>query len=301
MNEYDQLSWNNFKKNSSNKDITSATPFNRLIAHSKNFFIIAGYGAFTPGYLLIVTKKFIPSYAHLNENEHEELNFILKLLKENNKKKLNRKSAIFEHGMCACIGGLDRAHLHLMTIDKASSEKSLIKSINKSLYERKSGIKYIQFKNYKLENTHDINQFMENNQSNDDSEFKIVGKVLKIKNLKNLDEKKWPKNVKSHVRKGSHYIYFKTDFSKSSYLSTINFTTQFGRQIVYHNESLLNSTFNFKMNLIKKNNEFLEVWKWQNCKFEKNIIDTVNMTKLYLKDFQKKHSKEYKKFSFKIT
>ena len=31
--------------------------YNRLVAFTDNFFVIAAIGAFTPGYLMIVTKK----------------------------------------------------------------------------------------------------------------------------------------------------------------------------------------------------------------------------------------------------
>ena len=56
----DQLSWEEFLKESTKeKIITKVKPFNRLIAHSKNFFIVAGYGSFTDGYVLIITKDLI--------------------------------------------------------------------------------------------------------------------------------------------------------------------------------------------------------------------------------------------------
>ena len=39
----DQLSWEEFLKNSpKNKKINKVEPFNRLIAHSKNLFVISG-------------------------------------------------------------------------------------------------------------------------------------------------------------------------------------------------------------------------------------------------------------------
>ena len=38
-------------------------------------------------------------------------------------KEYKKKSVIFEHGMCACIGGLDRAHLHVMSVNDKTSEK----------------------------------------------------------------------------------------------------------------------------------------------------------------------------------
>ena len=33
------------------KIIKKVEPFNRLIAHTKNYFLIGGYGAFTEGYV----------------------------------------------------------------------------------------------------------------------------------------------------------------------------------------------------------------------------------------------------------
>ena len=66
----DQLSWEQFQIQSSkeNKPIKKISAFNRLIAHSENFFLISGYGAFTDGYILIISKEFIPSYGLMNNN-----------------------------------------------------------------------------------------------------------------------------------------------------------------------------------------------------------------------------------------
>ena len=50
----------------------------------------------------------------------------------------------------------------------------------------------------------------------------------------------------------------------------------------------------------KKNNEFLELWKWQNQKFEKNIIETVNFMKKSLKKFETKYEKEFEKFKIEV-
>ena len=117
----DQLSWINFfNESKKEKHIVKVKPFNRLIAHSKNYFLIGGYGAFTPGYLILIPKGFIPSFGLIEDKNLEELNFIIKLLKENISENLDRKSVIFEHGMCACVGGLDRAHLHIMSINTVS-------------------------------------------------------------------------------------------------------------------------------------------------------------------------------------
>ena len=57
----DQLSWDMFYKHSSTgpRFPKKISAFNRLIGHTKNFFIISGYGAFTPGYMILITKEFI--------------------------------------------------------------------------------------------------------------------------------------------------------------------------------------------------------------------------------------------------
>tara|TARA_B100001057_G_scaffold495577_1_gene594955 strand:- start:33109 stop:34023 length:915 start_codon:yes stop_codon:yes gene_type:complete len=297
----DQLNFEQFYKESKGvTDIKEAKPFNRMIAHSKNFFLISGYGAFTPGYIILITKEFVPSYALVHDEDLEELNFIIKLSKENINESYDRKSIIFEHGMCSCIGGLDRAHLHIMSIHKSSSEKSLKDAINKTLFDRKAGVKHIEFNGYKLENIHDITHFMEVSRNKKNTDFKVIGNILKFDDIKNLEEQKWPKNTLPHVNKGGHYVFFRSDYLNSSFLTTNNFQTQFGRQVVFENECKLDKTFEQMVDNRKKNNEFLELWKWQNQKFEKNIIETINSSKKSLKKFKTKYAKEFEKFKFEI-
>ena len=123
----DQLSWEQFRIHSkkAKRPLNKVSEFNRLIAHSKNFFLISGYGAFTDGYILVISKDFIPSYGLINKDDVNEVKFLIKLIKNFIKKKYDRKTLIFEHGMCACIGGLDRAHLHLMSVSKIPIKKIL--------------------------------------------------------------------------------------------------------------------------------------------------------------------------------
>ena len=65
----DQLSWEMFYKHSSTgpRFPKKISAFNRLIGHTKNFFIISGYGAFTPGYMIVITKEFIPSFSLIKD------------------------------------------------------------------------------------------------------------------------------------------------------------------------------------------------------------------------------------------
>ena len=283
IDSIDQLSWEKFYKESKNgpKFPKEISPFNRLIAHTKNFFVISGYGAFTPGYMIIITKEFIPSFSLITKDTFEELNILINLLKNFIIKKYNRKVATFEHGMCACIGGLDRAHLHLMSIPKNTFSGDLVKSINSTLESRKAGIKSILYKGYKLENKHDIESILQivKKKKSQNSEVKIEGKLFKLKDIKNLNHSKWPFIAHPHVLKGGHYVYFNSFMNESSFLTTHNFQTQMGREIIFKNECIKNKIF--KKNMEKKDS-FSEKWKWQNMVFEENIIETIKSAKTNL-------------------
>ena len=300
----DQLSWEKFYEES--QSIISLPKkikeFNRLVAHTKNFFVISGYGAFTPGYLLIISKDFIPSYGLIKKSDLGELNFIIKLIKETINQELNRNSVVFEHGMCACVGGLDRAHIHIMSVPKKTNKKTITNAINKTLYNRKTGIKYIEYKKYKLENQHDISHIYENLIINrkKDKDFKIMGKLFKIKDIKNLSIKKWPLLVSEHVKRGRHYVYFKSEFDTASFLTTYNFNTQFGREVVYNIELILNNIFKKKVKELNNKNINLNIWQWQHYTFEKNILNSMKVAKTGLIKLKKKYQNEFDLFDLKI-
>ncbi len=302
--ENDQLSWDKFYNEC--KDRTSIpskiNEFNRLVAHTKNFFVISAYGAFTPGYLLVVSKDFLPSFGLVEKDKHEELNFFLKILKEVINDEYKRNSVIFEHGMCACIGGLDRAHLHIMSVPRNTDEKSISDAIDITLYNRKAGIDYIEYNNYKLQNIHDINHIYEDliSKKEKDEQFKIIGKLLKKKDIQNLQVKKWPYITLDHIKKGGHYVYFKSDFEKASFLTTYSFETQFGRETVYQNELILNDEFRNKVEKLKKENQNLNIWQWQHYTFEEDIIETMKIAKNGLIKLKEKYIKSYNKFDLKV-
>lgn len=300
----DQLSWDEFFKTSSKRVgiPKKITEFNRLIAHTKNFFVISGYGAFTPGYLLIISKEFLPSYGLVEEDQLDEVNFLVKLLKNTISQELNRNSVVFEHGMCACIGGLDRAHIHIMSIPNETKKNHIETAINSTLYSRKAGIEYIEYNNYKLQNIHDINQIYEDLVSNEEknNEFKVVGQILKIADIQNLEVTKWPLITLNHIQKGGHYVYFKSDFVDSSFLTTNNFQTQFGREVVYHNELLLNKQFKIKVQELNNKNKNLNVWQWQHYTFENEILESMKIAKNGLSKLRDNFQNEYNKFELNI-
>ena len=300
----DQLSWDEFYKNSVNRKSIpkKVKEFNRLVAHSKNFFIISGYGAFTPGYLLIISKDFLPSFGLVEESQLNELNFLIKIVKEGIETELDRKSVVFEHGMCACIGGLDRAHLHIMSVPKNTSNETIKNSINTVLYNRKAGIEYIEYNNYKLQNVHDINHIYEDliSKKEKEKEFKIVGDIYKIRDIQNLPVIQWPLVTLNHIQKGGHYVYFMSDFHDSSFLTTNNFQTQFGREVVFENELILNSKFKNKVEKLLKKNPSLSLWRWQHYSFDKDILDSMNVAKKALNKIKDEYKDEFKDFEFKI-
>ncbi len=274
-NIQDALSWDLFLNGS--KKRSSYPPkkidlVNRLVCYTENFFVVGAIGAFVPGYLMVISKKLISSYALLEKKELDEFYWLTDQISKSIEKTYKKKVVLFEHGMCACVGGLDRAHLHIMPIDESSTDKNIVDAVNRVLSNRKAGINFVEFNNHKFENIHDINQIIE---SGDKSKYKINGKLLKFEDLQNLDFQNWPLSALDHVKKGGHYIFFKSPSKFSSFLTTENFQTQFGREVVY--EILMKKNFDFKKKTdqILKKNVYTNVWRWQEYFFNENIYKTM--------------------------
>ena len=73
----DILNWEKF--NTESKKLSKKLPtkvglYNRLIFHTRNFFVIAGYGSFVEGYILVISKQNISSFSHLNVDILNEFN-----------------------------------------------------------------------------------------------------------------------------------------------------------------------------------------------------------------------------------
>lgn len=273
----DVLSWNEFlKKTSEEKSypLKKIKLYNRLLAHTNNFFAIAAIGAFTPGYLMIIVKELIPSFSLINDEHLYELNWFIEALSKSVGENYDRQTVLFEHGMCACVGGLDRAHIHLMTVNKNVSNEIIKNSINKTLLNRRSGINSIEINGYKLENIHDIKTFLD---SGDSKSYKLNGKQLSYEDINNnLDIKNWPISARSHVKNGGHYVYFRTNSNNSSFFTNKNFQTQLGREIVYEIEIQTNPKFKNLTEEILKKNTYANIWQWQNYSFSENMLKTIN-------------------------
>ena len=273
----DVLSWDEFLKHANARVIYPPKEvglFNRLIGHTKNFFLISAYGAFTPGYVMLITKKLLPAMNMIPDSQLDEFKWLISKITYAISKTYDRDVIYFEHGMCACVGGLDRAHMHFMTVKKDLDHEKIIKNINKILLKRRSGISSVLVRGHELDNIHDITHIID---SFDTTDYKITGRQLwyeDICNDLNIDE--WPFSTRSHTKKGGHYVYFKTKDNRSSFLAARNFQTQLGRQILFQMELENNKELHdFYIKEISKNN-YASLWRWQDYSFEKNMLKTMN-------------------------
>ena len=273
----DQLAWDRFFDESSKRETYPPKKielFNRLVAYTNNFFLIAATGAFTPGYLMLITKKLIPAHSLIEEKHIDELKWLIEVISKAIRKTYNKETIIFEHGNCACLGGLDRAHLHIMTIDESIDDHLVKECINKTLISRKAGISSVEINGNKLENIHDIAEIMN---SSDSNSYKINGKQLLYEDIcSDFDINNWPISTKKHVQNNGQYVYFKTSSPSTSFLTDKNFQTQLGRQIVFEIEKETNNDIKNMSNEILKKNKYANIWKWQEFQFKENMFRTMN-------------------------
>jgi len=273
----DVLSWDKFLKHSKARVIYPPKKielFNRLIGHTKNFFLISAYGAFSPGYVMLITKELLPATSMIADSQLDELKWLISKTIYAIKKTYDRDVIYFEHGMCACVGGLDRAHLHFMTVKKNLDHEKIIKNINKVLIKRRTGISSVEVSGHKLDNIHDISHIMD---SFNTKNYKVIGNQIQYEDIRNdLNIDEWPVSTRPHTKKGGHYVYFKTKDNRSSFLTNKNFQTQLGRQILFELELENNKEMNdlYKTEIIK--NDYASIWKWQEFSFKENMLKTMN-------------------------
>ena len=273
----DQLAWNKFFDESSKRETYPPKKielFNRLMAYTNNFFVIAAIGAISPGYLMIITKELIPSISMVENKHIDELKWLIEVISKAISKTYKKETVTFEHGNCACLGGLDRAHLHIMTINEKADNDLITKCINQTLINRKAGITSVEINGSKLENIHDINEIMNSPESNF---YNVNGKQLLYKDICNgFDINNWPISTKKHVQNNGQYVYFKTSSPSTSFLTDKNFQTQLGRQIVFEIEKETSSDIKNMSKEILKKNIYANIWKWQEFPFKENMLKTMN-------------------------
>jgi diadenosine tetraphosphate (Ap4A) HIT family hydrolase len=268
----DVLAWDLFLTGSKNRNKLIpkiSTLDNRLIFETKNLFVVAGLGCFVPGYYLIITKSPYTSFAQLNDQEYKEYNWIIDKLSKKITFTYGKDSAIFEHGMCACAGGLDHAHVHVMPIPSDKIEKTFERSVNKVLRKRAAGINKIEFKNHIFNNVHDISTIINFNEN-----YKVIdGKLLVAKDLKK-NEFSFKENRNELLLK-QQYINFNLYGKNLGFCTDHYLGTQFGREMVYEIYLQSEGRNAEKFNQLARSNPTKLIWRWQDYMFEENIIKTM--------------------------
>ena len=89
-------------------------------------------------------------------------------------------------------------------------------------------------------------------------------------------------------------MYFKSDFHNSSFLTTNNFQTQFGREVVFENELILNSKFRNIAQKLNNKYQSLNLWRWQDYSFEKDILESMKIAKKALNKLKDIHKMNLK-------
>ena len=119
-NEFLNEKNNNFYKMYLQEEFEKNGLYSRIIAKTKNFYILPMVGPLVPGYLLVVPKKHYVSFAFQTESELREAQLIVKTIREIFRK-FYGTSVVFEHGaLSSCVKGgccSDHAHLHIVAVD----------------------------------------------------------------------------------------------------------------------------------------------------------------------------------------
>lgn len=264
----DQLDFAKFKKYS-HKKISSPTDYNRLIAHTDNFFIISGYGAFDVGYYLLIPKILYTSFGEIEKLHHKEINFWVEIIREFYLKKLNKNIFIYEHGMCGCLGGLDRAHLHLSPANLNIDKMSIIKIVNYLFEKRGVGLKKIKYNNVIIDNRYDIELIIKKSFN-----FEVIdGNLISSKDIIGKRKLSFPFGLYNFSENYTPYNFFY--HQEAYFLKDLDVSTQLGREITYYLNRYLN-----KSNLTKIEDEN---WKWQLKKNNKNIVKSIEKLLSFIK------------------
>lgn len=292
----DVLSWELFEKGASkrkNKIPNTCTLDNRLILATKSFFVVGGLGAFIPGYYLIITKNFYSSFAQLTNDEVIEFEWLISLLNKSLIDNYSKNSAIFEHGMCSCAGGLDHAHVHMMPVPKRINTQDLEEIIDKVLKKRSAGVHKIEFNNHTFDNVHDISSII-NFQNN----YKILeGKLLKFKDLKNFNDNF--SKIRNLLLSEEQYINFSIPSKDFLFCTKHYLGTQFGRELVSEVIYKFDENIRKLFSSLNRSNPTKLIWRWQDYNFENNILQTIKDLSLFVEKNKKdEHFKKYQVKNF---
>ena len=273
----DQLDFGKFYRYSK-KNIKKPSDYNRLIAHTDNFFLISGYGAFSIGYFLLIPKKLCSSFGEIEIKYSDEINYWINLITKFYNEKLEKDIFLFEHGLCGCLGGLDRAHLHLSPANKNISQSKIIEVVNQIFKRRGVGLKKILYNNVTIDNRYDIELII-----NKEFNYTITnGKFLNSKEIMKKIKMKFPLGLNEFSSAFKPYNFFY--HHNGSFLKDLDVSTQLGREISYNLNNLSESE-------TLKTGSDDSIWKWQIQKFNSNIVKSIKLFKKYLTEQNIKNKK----------
>ena len=122
--------------------ITKGNPIREehILYESENFFVVPGLGAFFDGYVMIVPKRHVMSFAELEEDEFEEFLQVLDDMKFILESIYKKKIFVFECGSGKNGGGkhatsIVHAHIHLSPTDMPVLKSVRESGINPGLIE----------------------------------------------------------------------------------------------------------------------------------------------------------------------
>ena len=272
----DVLSWDLFLEGFSKRKEFPPTEFglyDRLVAATRNFFCVVGVGAFRLGYLLVISKTLLPSMASMPDNSYDEFTWFLNTLRRVLERLYGSRVAIVEHGMCACVGGLDRAHVHIIPFPKDVSDFDICGATDAALIDRRAGIEGVVYDGYRFVNIHDIRQILE---SADPGDYTLEGVQLSFDSLNSpYSIQGYPGTLVNHIMTGGHYVYFDSGTLDSSFLTTVDLSTQLGREIVLRTSLSKDTDLATYHQKVSRKNPHAELWRWQEFAFVENILKSL--------------------------
>lgn len=232
------LSWERFNPVQSTTWVQSLTanahPYNSAILATKNFFVIAGLGAFEPGYILILPKQHRAAFAVIPDDQKEELDWLQTTVRDCIQQQYGGYVATFEHGACGCGDETTNAHIHLMPIP-AISEEEFAEQFNKTCKYRAVGIRSLTFRGNQMTNRVDIAELLDLNPEHIDGNLLTYASVNHLEKPKKTFPKASAYSLMTQQEKG-HYLYFASDapYLHTPILASDEFGSQFGRELVFN-------------------------------------------------------------------
>jgi diadenosine tetraphosphate (Ap4A) HIT family hydrolase len=205
---------------------------NCLLAQTDNFFVMAGTGSFTPGYVLILPKEEYTSFGAIPKELDEEARWLIHQISLMLREKYGVQPMHFEHGKAHFTSGNDHAHYHLLPTSAAITSEQFTKAINDTLEARACGITaVIQPDGSRITNPEDIKAIFPLLKDTADN---YEGQLLKYDDVKRTDySHSILQLARNFVNDGKHYTYLRAPDQRITVMvGGINLQSQFCREVI---------------------------------------------------------------------